>query len=74
MYFSQYPRQVKNRRNALYKINNREAEGLENASIPDYEHNLITFEIVRVTQEINARSKNRFNTKRADWEAYRTHL
>ena len=38
------------------------------------DHNLIMFEIVRITQEINTRSKNRFNTKRADWEAYRTHL
>ena len=38
------------------------------------DHKLITFEIVRVTQEINTRSKNRFNTKRSDWKAYRTHL
>ena len=34
------------------------------------DHNLITFEVTKGTQETTLKRNNRFNTKRADWAAY----
>ena len=38
------------------------------------DHNLITFEIVKGTQENTPQLNNRYNTKRANWDAYRKEL
>lgn len=40
------------------------------------DHNLIIYDIkaARINQEIYTKSNNRFSIKRANWEAYRTHL
>lgn len=38
------------------------------------DHNLITFEIASTTPATQPIANSRFNTKRADWDAYQTHL
>lgn len=38
------------------------------------DHRLITFEISRASYDPETKPNNRFNTKRADWQAYREHI
>lgn len=51
------------------------AKKLKNWRIHQYQtisdHNIITFEIINATQDITVKQNNRFNIKRANWEAYR---